>query len=216
MVRSDSHFAHLSTNWTCPRHAHLRPDTHTSECCHRSPTMVMYHFTKLRVRLLARRVAGAPSPPQHFPLPTAGCRSLTLLTRSRPRVEQRETTLRYPTSTSGIHTMLPQNVPWLQSTESSTSASTQTNANTTTLKATCQCGSISFTLHRAHLQAIYHCHCNQCQKQSASAFGTASSFPPLTCSLSRPHLRGKCDAGHGQPKKEGKWIVTFAKNVGCE
>lgn len=57
----------------------------------------------------------------------------------------------------------------------------------------CQCGTISF--HAPSPQPIekYVCHCRECQKQSASAFGTSAIFPsegiwPLPGHL-QPHLQ---------------------------
>lgn len=44
-------------------------------------------------------------------------------------------------------------------------------------KITCQCGTISLTASRAEPLSKYACHCTECQKQSASAFGTSAIFP---------------------------------------
>ncbi|PKK53992.1 hypothetical protein CI102_1208 [Trichoderma harzianum] len=44
-------------------------------------------------------------------------------------------------------------------------------------KITCQCGTISLTASRAEPLSKYVCHCTECQKQSASAFGTSAIFP---------------------------------------
>ncbi len=40
----------------------------------------------------------------------------------------------------------------------------------------CQCGAVSFTTPTPEPIALYHCHCTQCRKQSASAFGTSAIF----------------------------------------
>ncbi|KAL6904504.1 Mss4-like protein [Trichoderma evansii] len=44
-------------------------------------------------------------------------------------------------------------------------------------KITCQCGTISLTASRAEPLSKYVCHCTECQKQSASAFGISAIFP---------------------------------------
>lgn len=44
-------------------------------------------------------------------------------------------------------------------------------------KITCQCGTISFRASRPEPLSKYVCHCTECQKQSASAFGTSAIFP---------------------------------------
>lgn len=40
----------------------------------------------------------------------------------------------------------------------------------------CQCGTVSFKTPSDKPKALYHCHCTQCRKQSASAFGTSAVF----------------------------------------
>lgn len=53
----------------------------------------------------------------------------------------------------------------------------------------CQCGAVHFRTSTATPIALYHCHCLECRKQSASAFGTSAIFPsdgifPLSPALS--------------------------------
>lgn len=46
------------------------------------------------------------------------------------------------------------------------------------LPVTCQCGRISFTTPPAStMTGLAHCHCTDCRKQSASAYGTSAWFP---------------------------------------
>ncbi|KAH9904488.1 Mss4-like protein [Xylariomycetidae sp. FL2044] len=40
----------------------------------------------------------------------------------------------------------------------------------------CQCGSITFPTPTPKPITLFHCHCTECQKQSASAFGTSAIF----------------------------------------
>ncbi|KAF2673767.1 hypothetical protein BT63DRAFT_476242 [Microthyrium microscopicum] len=52
----------------------------------------------------------------------------------------------------------------------------------------CQCAAISVPLPSGPLK-VYHCHCQQCRRQSGSAYGTSAIFPatvllPLSPSLS--------------------------------
>jgi len=56
------------------------------------------------------------------------------------------------------------------------------------MQASCQCGAVAFTTPTAKPLNVYHCHCTECRKQSASAFGTSAIFPaaplfPLTETL---------------------------------
>jgi hypothetical protein len=44
-------------------------------------------------------------------------------------------------------------------------------------KITCQCGTISLTASLPEPLSKYVCHCTECQKQSASAFGISAIFP---------------------------------------
>jgi hypothetical protein len=39
----------------------------------------------------------------------------------------------------------------------------------------CQCGAVRYVLKREEI-AVYACHCRECQKQSASAFGLSAPF----------------------------------------
>ncbi|KZL73245.1 glutathione-dependent formaldehyde-activating enzyme [Colletotrichum incanum] len=41
----------------------------------------------------------------------------------------------------------------------------------------CQCGTVSFKTPMPEPLDLYCCHCSQCRKQSASAFGTSAIFP---------------------------------------
>ncbi|KAF2196698.1 hypothetical protein GQ43DRAFT_243100 [Delitschia confertaspora ATCC 74209] len=41
----------------------------------------------------------------------------------------------------------------------------------------CQCGAVKFTTPTPSPSILYHCHCTDCRKQSASAFGTSAIFP---------------------------------------
>lgn len=77
-----------------------------------------------------------------------------------------------------------------------------------TMKVSCQCGSVGFDTPQSKPLALYHCHCTQCQKQSASAFGTSAIFPaegifPLSADLqsklgvwTRPTKEGRTTDGY--------------------
>jgi hypothetical protein len=45
------------------------------------------------------------------------------------------------------------------------------------MKVVCQCGDVSFETPTPAPTDVYHCHCLECRKQSASAFGTSAMFP---------------------------------------
>ena len=44
-------------------------------------------------------------------------------------------------------------------------------------KISCQCGTVTFRASLPKPLAVYICHCTECQKQSASAFGITAMFP---------------------------------------
>ena len=70
-------------------------------------------------------------------------------------------------------------------------------------KIECQCGTVSFRASRRKPLEVYICHCTECQKQSASAFGSSYIFPaegmwPLPQSMSQ-HVgvwRRRTDSGN--------------------
>ncbi|RSL96416.1 hypothetical protein CDV31_013484 [Fusarium ambrosium] len=45
------------------------------------------------------------------------------------------------------------------------------------MNVSCQCGAIQMKASRPEPIDVYCCHCLECQKQSASAFGTSAIFP---------------------------------------
>ncbi|TVY24630.1 hypothetical protein LHYA1_G006402 [Lachnellula hyalina] len=65
------------------------------------------------------------------------------------------------------------------------------------MNASCQCGAVSFKTPLAKPLAIYICHCDECRRQSSSAFGCSAIFPrfelpckeALSC-YSRPTASG--------------------------
>lgn len=66
-----------------------------------------------------------------------------------------------------------------QSTTSAPTASTKIepkneNGNA---KISCQCGTVTFPASLPKPRAVYICHCTECRKQSASAFGVTAMFP---------------------------------------
>ena len=40
----------------------------------------------------------------------------------------------------------------------------------------CQCGAVAFKTPTDKPNLLFHCHCNECRKQSGSAFGTSAIF----------------------------------------
>jgi hypothetical protein len=51
------------------------------------------------------------------------------------------------------------------------------------MDASCQCGRVSFKTPLPKPLALYICHCEECRRQSSSAFGCSAIFPkfPLPC-----------------------------------
>ena len=52
----------------------------------------------------------------------------------------------------------------------------------------CQCGAVRYQLKRERL-IVYACHCRECQKQSASAFGISVSVAKAHFQLTRGEVR---------------------------
>jgi hypothetical protein len=59
------------------------------------------------------------------------------------------------------------------------------------MNVSCQCGYVTFKTPTAQPLAIYHCHCLECRKQSASAFGTTVLFPATPLFPLAPDLAAK-------------------------
>jgi hypothetical protein len=45
------------------------------------------------------------------------------------------------------------------------------------MEVTCECKNVHFTTPTPSPLKVYHCHCIECRKQSASAYGTSAIFP---------------------------------------
>ncbi|KAF1988915.1 glutathione-dependent formaldehyde-activating, GFA [Aulographum hederae CBS 113979] len=73
----------------------------------------------------------------------------------------------------------------------------------------CQCGAVRFKTPLEKPLNLYHCHCTQCQKQSASAFGTSAIFPPFELP---PDLPVSC---YTRPTEKGYTMKCyFCKSCG--
>lgn len=72
----------------------------------------------------------------------------------------------------------------------------------------CQCGAVSFTIPRAAPLSLYHCHCTQCQKQSASAFGTSAIFPSDAVFPPSPDLAATLRLWN-RPSPEGRSVDCY-------
>jgi hypothetical protein len=57
-----------------------------------------------------------------------------------------------------------------------------------TLAGGCQCGAVRYQITAEPLQ-VYVCHCRECRKQSASAFGISVILPATGFVLTRGHTR---------------------------
>ena len=64
-----------------------------------------------------------------------------------------------------------------QSTTSSTKIEHKNENSNPNAKISCQCGTVTFPASLPKPLAVYICHCTECQKQSASAFGITAMFP---------------------------------------
>src|SRR5271163_3572513 len=64
----------------------------------------------------------------------------------------------------------------------------RTTRKLATMNVRCQCNAVAFQTPTPKPLALYHCHCLECRRQSASAFGTSVIFPasplfPLSAAL---------------------------------
>ncbi|KAF2019784.1 hypothetical protein BU24DRAFT_127196 [Aaosphaeria arxii CBS 175.79] len=69
------------------------------------------------------------------------------------------------------------------------------------MNGSCQCGAVTFTTPTPTPTRLYHCHCIDCRKQSASAFGTSAIFPFFKLDESNPavtYFSRTCDSGRKQ------------------
>lgn len=96
--------------------------------------------------------------------------------------------------------------------------STETAANALTdnktLYMTCQCLAVSVPTPASKPSAIYHCHCIQCRRQSASAFGTSAVFPAEPLFPLTPDLQAQL-AQYNRPRDAGGVLACyFCKTCG--
>lgn len=69
------------------------------------------------------------------------------------------------------------------------------------MEGSCQCAAITFTTPATSPILLFHCHCTDCRKQSASAFGTSAIFPFFKLDPDNPALsffERQCDSGNRQ------------------
>lgn len=78
----------------------------------------------------------------------------------------------------------------------------------------CQCGNIDFQTPAAEPLDLYHCHCTECQKQSASAFGTSAIFPADGLVPLSAHLGDKLSCYTRPTKGGGSMDCYFCPNCG--
>lgn len=78
----------------------------------------------------------------------------------------------------------------------------------------CQCGAIKFTTPTPKPVSVYHCHCSQCRKQSASAFGTSAIFEAFQPLWPLSHEFKEKLACYSYETKTGTKDCYFCKNCG--
>lgn len=68
------------------------------------------------------------------------------------------------------------------------------------MNGSCACGAVEYTTPTEKPMMLFHCHCIDCQKQSASAFGTSAIFPffKLDDNPSVSSFVRACDSGRSQ------------------
>ncbi len=85
-----------------------------------------------------------------------------------------------------------------------------------TMDVKCQCGTVAFKTPTATpTSGVYHCHCTECQKQSASAFGTSVLFPAEGIFPLSEDLKSKLGMWN-RPTNEGRTMdCYFCKRCGA-
>jgi hypothetical protein len=82
------------------------------------------------------------------------------------------------------------------------------------MEVTCQCRAVSFPIPHAAPLGVYHCHCTECRKQTASAYGTSAIFPAQGIFPVSPELLDKMGVWT-RPTKEGRSMdCYFCKTCG--
>lgn len=82
------------------------------------------------------------------------------------------------------------------------------------LTARCQCGNVSFSTPAARPIGLYHCHCTECQKQSASAYGTSAMYPAEALFPLSPDLASKLKVFTRPTTSGGKMDCYFCPDCG--
>ncbi|QDS69291.1 hypothetical protein FKW77_002630 [Venturia effusa] len=82
------------------------------------------------------------------------------------------------------------------------------------MRVSCQCGSISFETPTPMPLDVYHCHCQECRKQSASAFGTSAIFPAQGLFPLRSDLAVKLSYFTRPTKSGGSMACYFCLTCG--
>lgn len=82
------------------------------------------------------------------------------------------------------------------------------------MRVSCQCGSVSFGTPTQIPLDVYHCHCLECRKQSASAFGTSAIFPAQGLFPLSPDLAAKLSYFIRPTKSGGSMACYFCSACG--
>ncbi|RYP59268.1 hypothetical protein DL770_010239 [Monosporascus sp. CRB-9-2] len=78
----------------------------------------------------------------------------------------------------------------------------------------CQCGTVSFPTPTAKPTALYHCHCTECQRQSASAFGTSAIFATGNLFPLAPELKARLGLYTRPTDRGGSMDCYFCRACG--
>ncbi|KXJ90617.1 Mss4-like protein [Microdochium bolleyi] len=78
----------------------------------------------------------------------------------------------------------------------------------------CQCMSVSVPAPAPKPSAIYHCHCIECRRQSASAFGTSAVFPAEPLFPLSPALLAQLAVYDRPANGGGNLACYFCKSCG--
>jgi len=75
----------------------------------------------------------------------------------------------------------------------------------------CQCGEVTYELDRAAVLTLYRCHCRECQKQAAGAFGVSLKARRDGFRI----LRGELGTWERATDSGKRSVANFCRGCGC-
>ncbi|OLN87691.1 hypothetical protein CCHL11_05672 [Colletotrichum chlorophyti] len=83
------------------------------------------------------------------------------------------------------------------------------------MNVTCDCTAVTFKTPAPKPIDVYFCHCLQCRRQSATAFGTSAIFPADDLFPLSEHLKSNLQVWTRPTKSGGRMDCYFCRVCGC-